>query len=367
MVNNLNYYNPVRIVFGRGNVVSELQKRIGDKRILLITSQGFTRRRIIEQIETAFEKKIKIIDSIPPNPTINYLLNLYSEIVHTSFDCILALGGGSVIDSAKVLSVFSDEGLSKETIRKLIIDGEEIQYKLLPIIAIPTTAGTSSELTPWATVWDPDNQKKHSLHLPNLWCNTAIYDPLLTLTLPTHITLQTGLDALSHSMESIWNKNANPISTEHALYAINEIQNTLPVLIENEDDVNLRERMMYASLKAGLAFSNTQTAVAHAISYELTLQKNITHGIACSITLPSIISTFFKQESGYVKKDILAGIDLNKVVSFFNKINISINLSDYGISLSDLERIKKSLLNIPRAQNSIVNVDLLFEELANQY
>jgi phosphonate metabolism-associated iron-containing alcohol dehydrogenase len=163
------------------------------------------------------------------------------------------------------------------------------RLRATPIIAVPTTAGTGSEVTCWGTVWDAAGGVKHSLALPNLYPEAAVIDPSLMLTKPRALTVSTGLDALSHALESIWNKNTNPISQQYAVAAAREIVEVLPVLVDDLANGTLRARMAQAALFAGLAFSNTKTAIAHSISYPLTLRYDVPHGIACSFTLPMII------------------------------------------------------------------------------
>ncbi len=157
------------------------------------------------------------------------------------------------------------------------------------LIAVPTTSGTGSEVTGWATVWNRAAGKKYSLHLPETWPEAALVDPELTLSLPAGPTLAAGLDALSHSLESIWNINANPVSDNHAVNGARLVLATLPALMKKLGDIELRRRMALAALTAGLAFSNTRTALAHSISYDMTMHHGLPHGIACSFTLGMVL------------------------------------------------------------------------------
>ena len=152
-----------------------------------------------------------------------------------------------------------------------------------------TTAGTGSEVTSWATVWDSADGSKYSLANPKLYPEVAVLDPALTVRAPRGLTLATGLDALSHALESIWNVNGNPVSANFAVEAAREIIDTMPRLLERPDDMALRARQARASLLAGLAFSNTKTALAHNISYDITLKSGTIHGIACSFSLPVVM------------------------------------------------------------------------------
>ena len=141
---------------------------------------------------------------------------------------IVALGGGSAMDTAKVVAA-SDGDFAR--VRTYVESGKGAE-KLgrTPIIAVPTTAGTGSEVTCWATVWDTANKKKYSLARPELYPEVAILDPEVTLGIPRALTVSTGLDALSHALESLWNTNANPVSANHAVFAAQEVLECLPAL-----------------------------------------------------------------------------------------------------------------------------------------
>jgi len=180
---------------------------------------------------------------------------------------------------------------SDEALKKNLKEGVDIpeNFDPKPVIAIPTTAGTGSEVTMWATIWDMEEKKKYSLSHPKLYPKIALLDPELTLTLPEKETIYSGLDALSHAMEAIWNKNHNPISDNFALKAISIVHNYLPELRKDLTNLDLRGQLLHASLLAGMAFSNTKTALAHSISYPLTAHFGVPHRLACSFTLPAIL------------------------------------------------------------------------------
>ena len=145
-------------------------------------------------------------------------------------EVIVALGGGSMIDAAKVLAA---SGGDFEIVRRHLVQKAPLDASaIVPIIAVPTTAGTGSEVTSWATVWDSANGSKYSLANPKLYPESAVLDPALTVGAPRGLTLATGLDALSHALESIWNVNGNPVSANYAVEAAREIIDTLPRLLE---------------------------------------------------------------------------------------------------------------------------------------
>lgn len=360
------YYNPVKIHFGSGKI-NEINQLLGNRRALLVTSRGFSRRGMVDKLKSLTPGIVQVIDTVEANPDFVGLKSNYDLINHKDIDVVVALGGGSVIDSAKVLSVYFSSP-SFDLVEKLIRQGDcSLNYSLKPVIAIPTTAGTGSEVTPWATVWDTAAKKKFSLHLQNLWPEACICDPELTLTMGRELTIQTALDALSHSLESIWNKNANPISTQLAVSSASGIIKNLPELVNKLNDLDCREKIMLAALKAGLAFSNTQTAVAHAMSYYITAHKGICHGLACSFALPDIIDVAAGTNETIDNsiKEIFGELSGNKLRQCYNELGVSTAFTSYGLTSADLKDLKKSLLNVTRAQNSLVNVDKLFCRLGS--
>ncbi|MEF2968091.1 phosphonoacetaldehyde reductase [Paenibacillus sp. M1] len=366
MIKSFNYFNPVHIHFGY-DAIRMASNVLKDLRVLLVTSKGFVNRGLVTELEKQLNNSFFIIDSVSPNPSLQTVGNLYKESYGYDFDIILAVGGGSVIDTAKVLSVRTKEG-NFTSITKLIHLGVDVEYTICPVVAIPTTSGTSSEITPWATIWDPVESRKYSLHLPDLWCKHAIYDPHLTVSLPESITISSGLDSLSHSFEALWNINSNPISTHFALEAIEDIMKYLPRLREDLSDLDVREKIMLASCKAGLAFSNTKTAIAHAISYSFTLEKSVPHGIACSFTLPFILETALSLDvfDPLVKQKLIQ-ISKKDFVEWFGSLGVSCSFEDYNITIEDLYRIKGQLSQISRSQNSLVDENALFSNFVSQF
>ena len=345
-----NYHNPVKIHFGVKwlEAVENLAQRLKDTKFLLITSQGFSKRGLSAQIQNVLAKQLAgIVDEITPNPQIKHLQSIKAKLC--DFDAIIALGGGSVIDSAKFLSVDS------------VFENDNFTIKSQPkkLFAFATTSGTSSELTHWATVWDNDAFVKHSLSDEILYPKEAFYDANLTLSLPRQTTIYTALDALSHSFESIWNNNANPISTHYALMAIEIILRDLVELSQNLHSLQLRSNLMLASICAGLAFSNTQTALAHALSYPLTMRFGTPHGLACSFSLPLLLECLPRTSEAYA----LLSPFKPRLLQIFDKLEISILPKDYGLNNEIIDEIFSALNS--RAKNGVFDIRLVKTKLKN--
>ena len=203
-----------------------------------------------------------------------------------------------------------------------------------------------------------DEKKKYSLHLPDLFAQIAIYDPNLTLSVPKEITVQTGLDTLSHALESIWNRNASPITVSYAVRSSKLIMKYLLLLADDLENIEYRDKIMEACMYAGLAFSNTQTAIAHGMSYYITAHKGVDHGIACSFTLPMLIDNVIGKyefiDEAFL--EIFGTVSSGPLRKMLKTLDISTEFSDYGISKIEREELKKSLQNNQRAGNSLVEM-----------
>lgn len=285
------YQNPVAIHFGAG-VLDTLPAVLAGRTATLVTFPEAEGIGLVPRIRQLLGSQLLgVVDQTQPNPDVDGLDALYRDFWRTQRDSevVVAVGGGSALDTAKGLMVGTESG-EFDALVALLATGKPFKpHRVKKLIAVPTTSGTGSEVTGWATIWHRAAGKKYSLHLPETWPEAAMVDPALVLSLPPGPTLAAGLDALSHALESIWNVNANPVSDQHAITAAREVLATLPALMKNLSDIGLRSRMAQAALTAGLAFSNTRTALAHSISYDMTIHHGLPHGIACSFTLPLVL------------------------------------------------------------------------------
>ena len=327
-----NYQNPVSINFGEG-IFDKIHQFIGGRNYALITYSDDQFTSYTRSLIKTSGKPALLINDIAPNPDFELLseqAKLYSEIKNKP-EVIVALGGGSVIDSAKVFSAAENGFENIKNFLETKKGGEDLSST--PIIAVPSTSGTGSEVTCWATIWDKKNSRKYSLAHEKLFPEVALIDPKLMMGKSYELTLVTALDALSHALESIWNINANTISANHATFAAKSILKILPTLLNDLTNINLRTEMASASLSAGLAFSSTKTAIAHNLSYPITLGWGVPHGIACSFTLPTILQSVvsiggFREES---LKEIF-GDNLTKAAD-----NLKIYLERFNIGTTFLE------------------------------
>ncbi|MFM0034685.1 iron-containing alcohol dehydrogenase PsrA [Paraburkholderia strydomiana] len=281
------FHNPVRLRLGV-DTLNEIGTLLNGRSYAVVTYHDAPFRAVTQRIETIAGPALACIDNVEANPSISMLRAACAQLAALPQlpEVLVALGGGSVMDSAKVLAAEHGEF---EPMLAYLTQGRETGRRALPIIAVPTTSGTGSEVTSWATVWDPENDRKLSLSRDDLYPEAVLVDPRLVVGLPRVQTVASGLDALSHALESLWNVHANPVTRGLAVEAAREIIAALPQVAAAPTNLDARSQMALGALRAGLAFSNTRTALAHNISYAITLGHGVPHGLACSFCLPAVM------------------------------------------------------------------------------
>ena len=219
---------------------------------------------------------------------------------------LLAIGGGTTLDLSKVARFRLKDLNSAPDVWRSNLGAElEENCQRHTLWCAPTTAGTGSEVTASATLWDLEASPavKRTWAPPNGHADQAWVDPSLTLTCPWHVTRDTALDTLAHALESLWNVKANEQTRPLAIEAARKVLQHLPPLLQHLQDTDSRAALSQASLQAGLAMSHTQTALAHALSYDLTLHENMPHGQACAVWLPMVMDMAARR-SAQVRDDL---------------------------------------------------------------
>jgi alcohol dehydrogenase len=357
------FHNPVPTHFRRG-AVKELPRLLAGRSCILLTTPGMERRGVVEQIKSLCGDAIVSVCMVMPNPTVESVTAAADRLKTISARTLLAMGGGSVLDTAKALAAQRHPNLPPGWLSLHLRKDNPFPDAFSPghVIAVPTTAGTGSEVTMWATLWDERTGKKYSLSHPALYPEAAVVDPELTLTTPEETTVAAALDALSHAMEAVWNKNANPVSDSLASCAISAVLSNLKDILTSPSEIRVREKLHYASMLAGMAFSNTRTAIAHSISYPLTGQLGVPHGIACSFTLPQILKL-----NGEGAKERIVPIvraigcrSLSGTIAllqdFLVRVGVPKYLKRYFASSAEVDTFKGDYITPGRADNNIVPV-----------
>jgi alcohol dehydrogenase class IV len=328
------------------------------------------KRSFIECGAEAHINKIKDIQFVQfndykNNPKIEDVNNGIRLFQQSKAEVIIALGGGSAIDMAKLICYFSERDLNEISVAD--IDKNYTFKKQIPLVAIPTTAGSGSEATSFAVMYA--NKVKYSVADNSILPDIVIIDPLLSISLSPYNTAVTGMDALCHAVESYWSINSTNESKDYAKKAMKIILDNLQEAVHNPT-VESRANMAKAANLAGKAINISKTTAAHALSYTLTSYFKIPHGLAVSLIMPSLLVYNYDvteedandpRGSGYIKQTIneinqlFGGKDSRdtKIIieQFMNKLGLSTNLSFYGIKNSDIDFILDNI-NIERLNNN---------------
>ena len=329
------YFNPVKVI-AEPAALDNLKSIVpAEGNILLVTTAGFNSRGLTKRIlKLLGSKRVFIYDQVTPNPTVDDLDNASMEFKSYHFSCLIALGGGSVMDTAKIFGVIFSSSLVRP-LSKIFRDKVQNNWtSSLPVICIPTTSGTGAEVTQFATAWDSKYFKKYSVSGVKVFPTYAILDPELTLSLPKNHTLYTALDTISHGLESLWNKNRTSLSSAFAMQALAMAVQALPIILRQPEHLEKRGQMQQASMLAGMAISQTRTAIAHSISYPLTIHFGIPHGLACSFTLKEllknnmdeIVSQPFEKQVLVAVWKLLDSLDLGKKVRTYSSVETILDL-----------------------------------------
>ena len=327
--------------------LDEMKKRLQEfnGNVLFIGS-----KRVINSFDLDVSN-FQVLNKSIANPDVHLVEQVLNTI--SKPDLIISIGGGSSIDLAKsISSLYNYKG---NNILNLLKNKDYLQNNnRIPFIAIPTTAGTGSECTKWATVWDFDNSKKYSIDADYLYPKEAWLVPELTATMNKKLTLATGLDALAHAMESYWSVPSNKYTRVLSRDSIKIIKKYLPLVLNNLDNLEYRQEMLMGSFFAGLAFSNTRTTACHSISYPLTMMFGINHGFAAALTLFEVL----KRNWDYLSEkelflDAWDAEDLTDIKKWFDDVSEnSLKLSKFGIKKENIPNIAKLATTGGRMDNN---------------
>ena len=365
------YKNPTRVVFGI-NSLRDLGPEVDElkcSKAFVVSDKGVAAAGLVEKVEKALGKRwVGTFDECPQDSGL-HIVNQAAELAREKgADILISVGGGSVIDTAKGMAILLKEGGKIEDHYGLQL----FTRPQTPHVAIPTTAGTGSEVT-WAlVVKDWDKNQKILLGDDHIIPNTAILDPVLTQGLPPMITAFTGMDALTHAIEAIHALQAEPIADTMAFGAIRMIVEYLPKCVENGDDIFARGQQQIAATIAGAAFGNAQIGLVHATAHSAGALFKVPHGLANSILLPYCMEynmdecadryAFVADAMGVKEKGMsdeeASQAAIEAIFALTKKIGLPQKLSEAGVEESGLEAIAELSLS----DGSIVyNPKMIFE------
>ena len=351
---------PQKIVFGTGCIktFAEDYLKLGLRRLFILTAPPI--RPLIEETLDAIKETgicIKVCEAIKAEPTVNDFKAIVEEARLFGADSVAGIGGGSVLDVAKLVAAFIDSDQQAED----CFGTGFIQKRGLWLACLPTTAGTGSEVSPNAILLDERDNLKKGIVSPFLIADAAYVDPKLTWTVPAKVTADTGMDALTHCIEAYTNKFAHPAVDIYALQGIRLIAANLERAVKNGQDAEAREALAFGSLYGGLCLGPVNTAAVHALSYPLGGEFHIPHGLSNAILLPSVMKFNMPAASGRYAAVALAfglhegktdeetarrGVDF--IYQLADAVGIPKKLSDLGIPQSAVDGMAKAAMQVQR-------------------
>lgn len=368
------YYNPVRTIQGPGSfgclprILTEMNLEKG--RVLAIAwGETVFDHEVFSDLEP-FDVRTMVFTA--SNPTIEQLFEVYRSTDAFAPDAVVAIGGGSIMDVGKSLCCLYGSGIGDEEELRERIRNRDFGTPRTRWIGVPTTSGTGSEVTCWATIWDPARNAKQSVENHENYAYAALVDPRLTEGMPMKLAVSSALDAVAHAVEAYWARGTNEVSRALALRAIRTVMGSMEELLAG----NLRacDAMSRGSMLAGMAFSNTKTTACHSISYPLTMHCNIPHGAAVSMLLAPVLEL---NETGVEgMEELLAALGVKsgrelkeRIGSFLERSGQPATLRGWGVPREKCAFLAELGMTRGRADNNPVEitVDLIREILESIY
>lgn len=360
---NFSILTPANILVGNDSVkkVGEEAKKLGASKVLIITDIGIVKAGIMEKVKKLLEKEnleVEVFDEVEPEPHTRIVNNCIKKMRDKNYDLLVGIGGGSSLDVTKAVSVLiTNQGNLND-----YYGFNKVKKPGLKKIQIPTTAGTGSEVT-YVSVLIDENETKVVIYSPYLFADLAIIDPLLTLKLPSNITAHTGMDALSHAIESYTSVDANIFTDTLSLKAISFIGRSLrKAVFQGDKNINSRYDMSIASLFAGLSFSIAGCNAVHALALALGGKYHIPHGLSNALMLPSVIEYNLPgnfEKFANIAKALGEQVDgfsvienaskvVNAIRMLSKDIGIPQNLRDIDVQKEDIEELSRIAIKAER-------------------
>ncbi|MEI8087229.1 MAG: iron-containing alcohol dehydrogenase [Paludibacter sp.] len=364
-MNSILLQQPGKIIFG----INSLEKLAADslitsaERILFLVATPLlnTVQPICERISEDGKKVVLIEYNFPGEPTFDQFEQLLNKSDYFKPDCVVGVGGGSVLDCAKLLAALTE---NTQTLSNIVGIGF-LNGRTKKLICVPTTSGTGSEMSPNAILLNEATAAKSGIISPYLVPDACYIDPVLTVSLPSKLTAETGIDALSHCIEAYTNKFAHPAVDTYALKGIELIAANLLKACENGADLDARSALSLGSMYGGLCLGPVNTSAVHALSYGLGGKFHVPHGLANAILLPEVLRFNLSasphrhaavalalgiKPQATDEATALAGIEFLQELS--KACGIPQRLSDIGITLDILPELADIAMNVTRLLNN---------------
>ncbi len=360
-MNLITLQQPSRVVLGEGAADRFAEEFLahGFRKLFLMTAPPI--RPLIEGVVANIEAsgaEVRIYDRITAEPALDEVVAIIDEARAFGVDSVAGIGGGSVLDAAKIVACFAP---SQQQVADCFGTGL-IKQKGLWCACLPTTSGTGSEVSPNAILLDRAEKLKKGLVSPYLLADVAYIDPLLTLTVPAKITAETGMDALTHCIEAYTNRFAHPVVDRYALTGIELIAKNLERAVKDGQDREARTALSLGSYYGGLCLAPVNTAAVHALSYPLGGEYHISHGLANAILLPTVMR--FNMQSNIAKHAAIAravGVDctalsdeeaalkgVEHIAALSARCGIPATLTALGIDREKVEELADAAMKVTR-------------------
>ena len=371
---NWEFNLPVKLAFGnnRHEQIFDYICEIGGEVGVLVCSRSFAGNGLADKLVKLSGGKIKAVFSdIRPNPTTDNVNACVDVMRSIGADFAVALGGGSPMDCCKAACAIAK---GDDKIEAYHSGGKAISAdEAIPMIAVTTTSGTASEVTNISVLTDLAKNLKQPMNDPAMYPKIAVIDPVLTLTVQPQITASTGLDVLSHAIESYWATLNQPICSACSVYAARLVFEYLERAYNHPDDLLAREKMAEASIVAGVAFSHPRTTGSHACSFPLTNIYGVPHGEACAFTLDYFVKfnakhadedgriTAFARDCGFDTPDAMA----DEIAAMKRRMGMRTNLSQIGCTTDEqIRELTQKSMSMLMKRNPI---ELTEENIYNMY
>ena len=363
---NFVFHMPAKVLFGPGKLQTLHEETLPGKKALIVTTNGTSVKKY--GYLASLEKELdlagvghELFDQIRPNPTSDNVMDGAALGKKTGCDFVVALGGGSVMDAAKLASVLVTDAYGV----KELLDNPGMAQKCVPIVLIPTTAGTGAEVTPNAIVAVPEKELKVGIVNENMIADYVILDARMIKNLPRKIAAATGVDALAHCIECFTSNKANPFSDLYALEGLDLILNNIEKACDDPEAMAEKNRMQIAAYYGGLAITASGTTAVHALSYPLGGKYHIAHGVSNAILLAPVMR--FNSEHPAVRERLAAAYDrccheektcttveektawmIARLEHIVKHLDIPTSLKEFGVPAEDLEGLVNAGMQVQR-------------------
>ena len=370
-----------RIIGGKGSIasVADVAKSFNAQNVVLVTDKGVYNLGLTDSALQALKQaniNVHVINDVPPEPSVAQVNHIFEQAKAVNCDLLVAIGGGSSMDTTKLVSLM----LRNEVTLEQMVKGAKPTVKGVPTLMVPTTAGTGSEATPNAIVLVPEENLKVGIVCDFEVADAVILDPELTQGLPPNITANTGVDALCHLMECYISKKANPLSDAFALAGIRLVGESLRQCYNNGSDLEAREKMLLAACYGGICIASSSTTAIHALSYPLGGRYHIPHGLSNAILMPlvmdinklSCLDKYFEMAkalgidvTGKTKEEV-AQLFVDELYALNRDLNVKCDLKAVGVTEDVIDSLVEGASKVTRLLNNNPK-DLSKEEMRDIY